>query len=108
MDEAVWNHSTFSANWDRLLNETIARSFFAKVLGLAEWQGLMSDEHFSVDGTLIEACASMKSFVKKDGPPPPPAGRRRTQPDGNLQRRAALERHPCLDDRSRCASVQEE
>lgn len=55
MDEAVWNHSTFSANRDRLLNEQIARSFFAKVLGLAEWQGLVSDEHFSVDGTLIEA-----------------------------------------------------
>lgn len=72
MDEAVWNHSTFSANRDRLLNETIARSFFTKVLGLAEWQGLVSDEHFSVDGTLIEAWASMKSFVKKDGTTPPP------------------------------------
>ena len=74
MDEAVWNHSTFSANRDRLLNETIARSFFAKVLGLAEWRGLLSNEHFSVDGTLIEAWASMKSFAKKDGPPPPPQG----------------------------------
>ena len=74
MDEAVWNHSTFSANRDRLLNEAIARSFFARVLILAEWQGLVSDEHFSVDGTLIEAWASMKSFVKKDGAPPPPEG----------------------------------
>jgi len=55
MDEAVWNHSTFSANRDRLLNETIVRSFFAKVLALAEWQGLVSDEHFSGDGTMIEA-----------------------------------------------------
>ena len=72
MDEVVWNHSTFSANRDRLLNETIARSFFAKVLNLAEWKGLVSDEHFSVDGTLIEAWASMKSFVKKDGSTPPP------------------------------------
>lgn len=72
MDEAVWNHSTFSANRDRLLNEAIARSFFAKVLNLAEWQGLVSDGHFSVDGTLIEAWASMKSFVKKDGTTPPP------------------------------------
>jgi len=72
MDEAVWNHSTFSANRDRLLNETIARSFFAKVLALAEWQGLVSDEHFSVDGTMIEAWASIKSFVKKDGSSPPP------------------------------------
>jgi len=46
MDEAVWNHSTFSANRDRLLNEAMARSFFARVLILAEWQGLVSDEHF--------------------------------------------------------------
>ena len=74
MDEAVWNHSTFSANRDRLLNEAIARSFFSRVLVLAEWQGLISDEHFSVDGTLIEAWASMKSFVKKDDAPPPPEG----------------------------------
>lgn len=74
MDEAVWNHSTFSANRDRLLNETVARAFFAKVLLLAEWQGLISDEHFSVDGTLIEAWASMKSFVRKDGGTPPPEG----------------------------------
>ncbi|EQD26530.1 transposase IS4 family protein, partial [mine drainage metagenome] len=57
MDEEVWNHSTFSANRDRLLNETVARSFFRKVLAVAEWQGLVSDDHFSVDGTLIEAWA---------------------------------------------------
>lgn len=72
MDDAVWDHSTFSANRDRLLNEKIARSFFAKVLALAEWQDVLSDEHFSVDGTLIEAWASMKSLVKKDGTTPPP------------------------------------
>jgi transposase len=72
MDDAVWDHSTFSANRDRLLNEKIARAFFAKILALAEWQDWVSDEHFSVDGTLIEAWASMKSFVKKDGTPPPP------------------------------------
>lgn len=72
MDGKVWDHSTFSANRDRLLNETIARSFFAKVLALAEWKGLVSDEHFSVDGTLIEAWASMKSFRPKDGSGRPP------------------------------------
>jgi transposase len=72
LDDVVWDHSTFSANRDRLLNEKIARSFFAKVLALAEWQDLLSDEHFSVGGTLIEAWASMKSFVKKDGTTPPP------------------------------------
>lgn len=72
MDDGVWDHSTFSANRDRLLNETIARSFFANVLALAEWQGLVSDEHFSVDGTLIEAWASMKRFRPKDGSGKPP------------------------------------
>lgn len=68
MDDTVWDHSTFSANRDRLLNETLARTFFSRVLRLAEWQALVSDEHFSVDGTLIEAWASMKSFVKKAAP----------------------------------------
>ncbi len=65
-------HLRFSANRDRLLNEHVARSFFRKVLALAEWQDLLSNEHFSVDGTLIEAWASMKSFVKKEGSTPPP------------------------------------
>ncbi len=74
MDEPVWNHSTFSTNRDRLLNEKTFRSFFDRVLMLAEWQKLLSDEHFSVDGTLIEAWASMKSFVKKDDNSPPPEG----------------------------------
>lgn len=72
MDDAVWDHSTFSANRDRLLNEKISRLFFERVLALAEWKKLLSDEHFSVDGTLIQAWASHKSFVKKDGSTPPP------------------------------------
>jgi transposase len=74
MDDPVWEHSTFTKNRDRLLNEAITRSFFAKVLELAEWQGLVSSEHFTVDGTLIEAWASMKSFVAKDGSGKPPEG----------------------------------
>jgi len=72
MDAAVWDHTTFSANRERLLNERISRLFFERVLGLAEWKKLLSDEHFSVDGTLIQAWASHKSFVKKDGSTPPP------------------------------------
>jgi len=72
LDAAVWDHSTFSANRDRVLNTRISRVFFDRVLLLAEWQPLLSDEHFSVDGTLIEAWASMKSFVRKDGTSPPP------------------------------------
>jgi len=74
MDEAVWNHAVFSKNRERLLNEEIAESFFQRVLERAT--PYMSDEHFTVDGTLIEAWASQKSFRRKDGKgkPPGPAG----------------------------------
>lgn len=72
MDDEVWDYSTFSANRDRLLNERISRLFFERVMALAEWKKLVSDEHFSVDGTLIQAWDSHKSFVKKDGSTPPP------------------------------------
>jgi transposase len=65
MDEPVWNHAVFSKNRERLLNQDVARSFFTRVLQQA--QGYLSDEHFTVDGTLIEAWASQKSFQKKDG-----------------------------------------
>ncbi len=74
IDEAVWNHSTFSANRDRLFSEAMTQRFFAQVLGIAQWQSLISDDHFTVDGTMIEAWASVKSFVKKDGSSPPPEG----------------------------------
>jgi transposase len=74
MDEAVWNHAVFSKNRERLLNEGIAESFFQRVLERA--RPYMSDEHFTVDGTLIEAWASQKSFRRKDGngKPPGPGG----------------------------------
>ncbi len=72
MDDEVWDHSTFSANRDRLLNERVSRLFFDRVLCLAEWQDLVSDEHFSVDGTLIKAWASVKSVKAKDGSSRPP------------------------------------
>ena len=65
MDEPIWAPTVFSKNRDRLLNQAIARSFFRRVVDRA--QGLMSDEHFTVDGTLIEAWASQKSFQRKDG-----------------------------------------
>jgi len=65
MDEVVWNHAVYSKNRERLLNEEIAASFFARVLERA--RPFMSDEHFTVDGTLIEAWASQKSFRPKDG-----------------------------------------
>jgi transposase len=65
MDEVVWNHAVCSKNRERLLNEEIAASFFARVLERA--RPFMSDEHFTVDGTLIEAWASQKSLRPKDG-----------------------------------------
>ena len=65
MDEPVWNHAVFSKNRDRLLNQDVARMFFERVLKQAKPH--LSDEHFTVDGTLIEAWASQKSFQKKDG-----------------------------------------
>jgi len=65
MDEPVWNHAVFSKNRERLLNQEVARSFFDRVLKQAKEH--LSDEHFTVDGTLIEAWASQKSFQKKDG-----------------------------------------
>ena len=77
MDEAVWDASVFCKNRDRLLDGDIARRFMAVLLGRPEVRTLLSDEHFSVDGTLIEAWASMKSFRPKDGSGAPPAGNRR-------------------------------
>jgi transposase len=67
MDEPVWIPTVFTKNRDRLLTQAIARSFFQRVVDRAG--GLLSDEHFAVDGTLIEAWASQKSFRPKDGPP---------------------------------------
>ena len=65
MDEPIWAPTVFSKNRDRLLTQEIARSFFRRVVERA--RELMSDEHFTVDGTLIEAWASQKSFQRKDG-----------------------------------------
>jgi transposase len=65
IDDPVWNHAVFSKNRDRLLNQEMARSFFVRIKSQAA--GLMSDDHFTVDGTLIEAWASHKSFRRKDG-----------------------------------------
>src|SRR5260221_14728598 len=65
MDEAVWNHAVYSKNRERLLNEEVAEAFFQRVLERA--RPFMSDEHFTVDGTLIESGASHKSFRPKDG-----------------------------------------
>jgi transposase len=72
IDEPIWNHAVFSKNRERLLNEEVAQQFFARVNELAA--GFMSDEHFTVDGTLIEAWAGQKSFQRKDGDGPKDGG----------------------------------
>src|SRR5580704_12357998 len=72
MDEAVWVPTVFTKNRDRLLEGDVAEKFFQLVLAQARVADLLSDEHFSVDGTLIEAWASQKSFQRKDRPAPPP------------------------------------
>ncbi len=92
VDDPVRDRSASSLNRDRLLDAEVRREFFNRVLYLAEWQGFVSDEHFSVDGTLIEAWASHKSFVRKGGggPDRPP----RAQPRGRLQGGGTQQRHP--------------
>jgi len=101
MDDPIWAPTVFSKNRDRLLEGDIAREFFHEVVEMARRRGLLSDEHFTVDGTLLEAWASHKSFRRKDGEPPPAAGSRdfrgerrsnethasTTDPDARLYRR---------------------
>src|ERR1700716_2424834 len=125
MDDPVWDATVFTKNRERLLAGDIAQAFFARVLAQARQRGLLSDEHFTVDGTLIEAWASLKSFKRKDaagGPPPDDPGnptvdfhgeRRRnathgstTDPDARLFRKAkgheaqlAYQGHVLMDNR---------
>ena len=72
LDEEVWDATTFTKNRDRLLEADVAKEFLAQVVAQARQKGLTSDEHFTVDGTLLEAWASAKSFQRKDEKPSPP------------------------------------
>jgi transposase len=81
VDDPVWDHSTFSKNRDRLLDADVAARFLEAVLQHRKVRHLLSDEHFSVDGTLIEAWASMKSFRPKDGSDAPPGPGRNGEKD---------------------------
>ena len=76
VDQDPWDHSTYTKNRDRLIEQEVMRDLFARVLDQAKAKGLLSSEHFSVDGTLVRAWASHKSFVPKDGAPPPSSGSR--------------------------------
>lgn len=88
IDDEVWHPTVFSKNRDRLLDGDIARRFLAAVTGHAKVRGLLSDEHFSVDGTLIEAWASVKSFRPKDGDDEPPGPGRNGERDFHGERRS--------------------
>jgi transposase len=72
LDEKVWDATTFTKNRDRLLEGDVAREFLVQVVERAREAALVSDEHFSVDGTLLEAWASLKSFQPKDKKPAAP------------------------------------
>lgn len=85
MDAKVWDATVFSKNRDRLLEGAVATKFLAAVVAHARSRGLLSDDHFSVDGTLIEAWASIKSFRPKDGDGQPP-GPERTSRGRNAER----------------------
>ena len=73
MDDEVWDATVFTKNRDRLLEGDIADLFFDQVMAIARERALLSDEHFTVDGTLIEAWAGQKSFQKKEGSSRPPS-----------------------------------
>ena len=74
IDDVVWNHSSFSTNRDRLLENDVVTELFEEVVHLARKQQLLCEEHFSVDGTLIQAWASQKSYRRKDDDSGPPQG----------------------------------
>jgi transposase len=73
MDDPIWDFTLFSKNRERLLEAEVSRAFFEEIGELAREKGLLSDEHFTVDGTLIEAWAGQKSFKPRTGTPPPPS-----------------------------------
>jgi transposase len=106
MDDAVWDVTVFTKNRERLLAGEVAQKFFAAVVKQAWAAGLLSDEHFTVDGTLIEAWANRRSFVEKQDPPQRGTGARgrkllrdthesKTDPEARLFRRSrAAESRP--------------
>jgi transposase len=90
VDDPVWDHSVFSKNRDRLLEGEIARKFLVAILAQPKVKRLLSSDHFSVDGTLVEAWASMKSFKPKSdrGDDPPPGGGRNVEADFKGEKRS--------------------
>src|SRR5438105_568184 len=88
LDDEVWDETVFARNRERLIEGDIARKFMAAVLSQGSVKALLSDDHFSVDGTLIEAWASLKSFRPKDGSGEPPAPGRNGERDFHGEKRS--------------------
>jgi transposase len=95
VDDRTWDHSTFSKNRERLLEGDIAAKLLSAVMAQPRVKRLLSSDHFSVDGTLIEAWASMKSFRPRDGSDdPPPSGEGGTERRISVARSAPMRRTP--------------
>src|SRR5512144_1067206 len=101
IDDPVWDVTVFTKNRDRLLGGEIATKFFGAVLDDARIEGLLSDEHFSVDGTLIQAWASMKSFRPKDGSGELPAPGRNGERNFKGEKRSNETHRSATDDDAR-------
>ena len=103
LDDPVWDATVFTKNRNRLLEAEVAKEFLGRVVAQAREKGWTSDEHFSVDGTLLEAWASAKSFQPKDqksSPPPDDPG----NPTVDFHGEEAIEPNARIEDRSRRAS----
>ena len=104
MDEPVWDPTTFTKNRQRLLDGDIAQAFFTRVLAQARARDLLSEEHFTVDGTLLEAWAGLKSFRPKDEDPtdqPPPDDPGNPTVNFHGQRRSNATHHSTTDPEAR-------
>ena len=88
IDDPVWDATSFTKNRERVLNEAIAQAFLSALLGDPKVKRLLSHEHFTVDGTLLKAWASMKSFRRKDGGDKPPDGGRNGERDFRAEKRS--------------------
>lgn len=98
MEDQAWDHSTYTRNRDRLIAHDVVRALFGQVMQQAKDAALLSAEHFTVDGTMIRAWASHKSFVPKDGPPLPSSGSR-SNPDTDFKgQRRSNETHSSKTD----------
>jgi transposase len=101
MDDLVWDVTVFTKNRERLLAGEVAQGFFQQVVAQARAQGLLSAEHFTVDGTLIEAWAGHKSFTPKDHPPMPPDDPGNPSVDFHGERRANATHESTTDPQAR-------